>query len=94
MDIKQEKVLPVINSKKCSGCNKCIIACKHNVLELIDISTLKDKKSFFTRKKLKANLKNPLNCTNCGICISVCRHKAIVFGKEKIDDKLFYDARY
>ena len=82
--MKQERVLPVIDLKKCSGCNKCIIKCKHNVLELIDIRTPKEKNSFFSHKKLKANIKNPLNCKSCGVCISVCRHKAIVFGKKSL----------
>ena len=96
MDIKmkQEKVLPVIDYKKCSGCNKCIIACKHKILELIDIRTPRDKNSFFTFKKLKANLKNPLNCTNCGVCVSVCKHKAIAFAKKKLNRNLLSNGNY
>ena len=73
------KKLPVINLKKCSGCNKCIVACEHNVLELIDMNAEKNNHSFFRHKRLKAILTNPSDCNGCGACISVCRHKAIVF---------------
>lgn len=71
--------LPIIDLRKCSGCNKCIIACDHNALELIDINKERNKHGFFAWKKLKAVLKYPMNCIGCKACYSVCKHKAIKF---------------
>jgi 4Fe-4S ferredoxin len=78
--MKQEVTLtPTVDLKRCSGCNKCVVACKNNALELIDINAPKGNNSFFRLKKYKAILKKPENCSGCKICASVCRHKAISF---------------
>ncbi len=83
MDIENkinEKVqnVPLINYRKCSGCNKCIDVCKQNVLALKDINQDTNKSRFFRRRKLKAVVQHGMNCTSCGLCSSVCRHKAIL----------------
>jgi len=42
---QEEKSLPTVDLKRCSGCNKCVVACKNNVLELIDINVKKGNNS-------------------------------------------------
>lgn len=73
------KILPQIDLRKCSGCNKCIVSCQQNVLELKNINADKKSHAFFKFKKLKANLINPEKCTGCKVCASVCKHRAIRF---------------
>lgn len=77
-------LLPVINLQKCTGCNKCVKACKKDVLELINIAKNEGKRKFFNRRKMVANIKNPMSCDSCGICVMICKHNAIEFYKKCI----------
>ncbi len=76
---KEVKSVPIINQKKCSGCNKCINACNQNVFILKDMNEDKNQSGFFRRRRFKAVVQNADDCTNCGLCSLVCRHKAILF---------------
>jgi uncharacterized Fe-S center protein len=52
---------PVINEKKCTGCNMCVINCAHDAVHLGD-----DRKAHIDTDK----------CTGCGQCIAVCQFDA------------------
>lgn len=73
------KVLPEIDLWRCSGCNKCVDACKQEALELFDMNANKNSHRFFKFKKIRATLNHPDKCTGCKVCASVCKHTAIKF---------------
>jgi formate hydrogenlyase subunit 6/NADH:ubiquinone oxidoreductase subunit I len=54
--------LPQINSAKCIGCELCIRACPHQVLDLV---------------QQVAAVVNPDACTYSGICQEICPTEAI-----------------
>lgn len=72
-----EDGLPIINSKKCTGCGKCEIVCPKKVIELVPIGVpiavncnSKDKGAI-VRKVCS------VGCIGCGICVKNCQHGAI-----------------
>ena len=51
----------VVNSKKCTGCSKCIRVCPHNAITLVQGYVKIDK----------------TKCTGCSRCAEICCHSAI-----------------
>ena len=77
--ITKQTVLPIIDLRKCSGCNKCVVACPNNVLSLKDLNKEQNQSRFFKWKKIRAVVTNGDNCTSCQECAYVCKHRAISF---------------
>lgn len=61
--MKDGKILPIIDLKKCTLCGMCISACEYNVLEL---------------GEQQVEIVNPGNCTYCAECEAQCPESAIV----------------
>lgn len=70
--------LPVVDTKKCTGCGKCEVACPKKVIELIPsnatvkVSCNSKDKGAVARKLCSSNL-----CLGCGICAKNCSYGAI-----------------
>jgi Ni,Fe-hydrogenase III small subunit/formate hydrogenlyase subunit 6/NADH:ubiquinone oxidoreductase subunit I len=65
---------PEIDSTKCTGCGKCVMACPTRALTMTDPSS-EDKRFFHLSYG---------DCIFCGLCEPVCPHQAISF-KGKFD---------
>lgn len=57
-----EKVLPIINKKKCTVCGLCVDACPEEVLSLISG---------------ELTLVNPQDCIYCATCEETCPENAV-----------------
>ncbi|MCD8165320.1 MAG: 4Fe-4S binding protein, partial [Bacteroides sp.] len=55
-----------IDGNRCDGCEKCVVRCRRNVLDVLTINDLK-----------YIIIKNENNCVGCGKCLSVCYRGAI-----------------
>lgn len=82
-----QKGIAVVDKEKCTACNKCVVACPKNVIELIPTSSevqvtcnSRDK-----GKDVKAYCK--VGCIGCRICVKACPFDAMSFNHNlaKID---------
>ena len=71
--------IAVVDEQKCTACNRCVVACPKNIIELIPKSSevqilciSKDK-----GKEVKANCQ--VGCIGCKICVKACKFEAIDF---------------
>lgn len=69
--METEKIMPEINTRKCSGCGKCVDKCPNNVLVLTPT------KRNYWHQKSKVLVANPQNCVACNACVVSCPHHAI-----------------
>jgi|GEM_PF-2808793 len=65
MDLSSNKEIIYINSKNCTGCNKCILKCPINYANM----------SYLNNDERKIKIE-PSRCLHCGHCIEICDHKA------------------
>jgi len=65
---KIDHKVPVVDKKKCTGCETCVSVCPQNVFEM---------------KGGKSHVARPENCVECGACVSSCPEGAIKLVKPK-----------
>ena len=70
----EEKLYPVIDSQKCTGCQMCIENCVKNALALSEPKFKGDISIFSTLARQK-------DCSGCGQCSRVCPVGAITMRK-------------
>jgi NAD-dependent dihydropyrimidine dehydrogenase PreA subunit len=70
-----------VDSKSCSGCQKCVDRCFFNAIEMTKVPG---------SKKLKASV-NEEKCVGCGLCVIGCEQKALVFDLVKPPEYLSID---
>ncbi|QOX79662.1 4Fe-4S binding protein [Trichlorobacter lovleyi] len=63
---RQPKTAPLIDTKRCSGCGRCVAACPERIITL---ETVHHRKS--------AYITEPQRCSACGRCITACPIEAI-----------------
>ena len=51
-----------INRDNCDGCEKCIVACPNNVLQLMDNA---------------CDVRDPQVCKSCRVCMAICPNECI-----------------
>ena len=61
----KSKIIHVIDNN-CTGCQRCVKACRHKALEIIKDETGR-----------RVVLKHPDKCTACRDCIVVCKFNAL-----------------
>lgn len=69
--------LPVVDTKKCTGCGKCADACPQNVIDLIPVDA---HVAVFCNSTDKGGLVRKycdVGCTGCSQCSKLCPHGAI-----------------
>ncbi|MFH0977855.1 MAG: RnfABCDGE type electron transport complex subunit B [Candidatus Woesearchaeota archaeon] len=73
--ISMKDSLPVIDDKKCTGCDLCVAACPKSVLML---SKATDTVFVACHNQKKEFIKSCSNgCIACGLCVKACKSKAI-----------------
>jgi heterodisulfide reductase subunit A-like polyferredoxin len=79
LDMEEDRVLPVVNEERCSGCGSCKEACPQSAIELIIQERLL---ALFgpntTTNVLIAHVKED-TCVSCGLCASTCPSDVISF---------------
>jgi len=63
---RRPKTAPLIDTKRCSGCGRCVAACPERIITL---ETVRHRKS--------AYITEPQRCSACGRCITACPIEAI-----------------
>jgi Na+-translocating ferredoxin:NAD+ oxidoreductase RNF subunit RnfB len=73
-----EEGLPVVDTKKCKACNKCVVACPKKLFALVPVSNkvYVACSSHDPGKDTKAVC--PVGCIACGLCAKACKFDAIV----------------
>ena len=70
-----------INSKRCTGCNDCVVSCPINFDQLREKSYLTEENAVLLVKNGCAveiyNENRKINCDGCGVCIENCPLKAL-----------------
>jgi NADH-quinone oxidoreductase subunit I len=68
------------NEHRCTGCQKCEIACPNGSIEIIWDRGI-DEYSGKNKKKIDKFVYHLSMCTMCGLCIDVCPTDAIKWGQ-------------
>ncbi|ACD96420.1 4Fe-4S dicluster domain-containing protein [Trichlorobacter lovleyi] len=63
---RQPKAAPLIDTRRCSGCGRCVAVCPERIITLET-----------THHRKHAVITEPHRCTTCGRCITVCPLEAI-----------------
>ncbi len=68
------------NQHRCTGCQKCEIACPNGTIEIIWDRGI-DEETGKKKKKIDQFVYHLSMCTMCGLCIDVCPTDAIEWGQ-------------
>ncbi len=72
-----EKGIAEVDEEKCTACNKCVVECPKNIIELVPETS---KVTVFCKSKekaLDAKKACEVACIGCGICVRSCPYDAI-----------------
>ena len=72
-----EEGLPVIDPEKCTGCNKCVVACPRDILTLQAADHQVHVRCSSKDTGAKVRKVCEVGCTGCGICEKACPVNAI-----------------
>ncbi|RMG72283.1 MAG: 4Fe-4S dicluster domain-containing protein [Nitrospirae bacterium] len=70
----------IIDSKRCKGCEYCVLTCPKGVISLSD--SLNSMGYFF------AEVTEPEKCTGCALCAEICPDVAIEVWREEKTTKV------
>jgi Na+-translocating ferredoxin:NAD+ oxidoreductase RNF subunit RnfB len=73
-----EDGLPVIIQEKCTACNKCVVACPRNIMNLEPEKHKVHVRCSSTDAGPRVKKVCQVGCTGCGICEKVCPVNAII----------------
>ncbi|MCF6213190.1 MAG: 4Fe-4S binding protein [Flavobacteriaceae bacterium] len=78
-----EVVMPhdELNEHRCTGCQKCEIACPNGSIEIIWDRGI-DEETGKKKKKIDKHIYHLGMCTMCGLCIEACPTDAIVWSQK------------
>jgi heterodisulfide reductase subunit A-like polyferredoxin len=79
LDMEEERVLPVVNEERCSGCGSCKDACPHDAIEM----EIREEQIALFGPQVVSNV--PIArvkedaCVGCGLCASTCPSDVISY---------------
>ncbi len=79
--------IAVVDKEKCTACNKCVVACPKNIIELIPKASEVQVLCISKEKGKEVKSKCSVGCIGCRICVKSCKFDAIDFDNNlaKID---------
>jgi len=69
--------LPVVDYYLCTGCNKCVVECPQQILQLVAVSHLSHVRCVNTQKGKEAKANCSVACIKCKICEKHCPEDAV-----------------
>jgi len=74
-----EKGIAEVDREKCTACNKCVVACPKNVIELIPFSSEVQVACNSQDKGKGVKSYCDVGCIGCRICVKACPYDAMTF---------------